>query len=521
MLFSFLLAVLTELFLLRAECALAKARLTTFEDLLKKSADFLRTTSENSSWPSSVMSSPIMMRGRRLLESINSVLYPAGEEKPRPDRKTKAEKDAGGDASGREKARGSSAPRKARHPGATQKIYTPDETKDIYPRECPRCHCREFVRTRKYSLFQVLELVLKKIVTHYRVWECTCKGCGMHVRAEVPPEARWGFGPGFAAATAVLTLLGLTRRKLQAFYRMVGQIEISQGGIQKCLDRASAASEPLFMGALRQIRRVAVAFIDETKSRLFGPAGKVTHWLWAMVCPTLCVFMIQETRSAEAFARLIGDWAGILVSDGFVVYLKWAGKARQSCLAHLMRRAKKFEEDPSPEIAQGGRWIRSELGHLIEMTDSPPTKGQYAAWRGRFMRCVRKYSEFGGELGAYARHLQREADCIVTFLKYEGVDPTSNAVERALRPYVCRRKISFGQTSRHGEVDISRLLTLHETCRRNGRSTYEELKNALECHAKGKTPSLYWIRKAGMKSGATSPRNYAPNRLARPAEWYE
>ena len=200
---------------------------------------------------------------------------------------------------------------------------------------------------------------------------------------------------------------------------------------------------------------------------------------------------------------------------------KWAGKARQSCLAHLMRRAKKFEEDPSPEIAQGGRWIRSELGRLIEMTDSPPTKGQYAAWRGRFMRCVRKYSEFGGELGAYARHLQREADCIVTFLKYEGVDPTSNAVERALRPYVCRRKISFGQTSRHGEVDISRLLTLHETCRRNGRSTYEELKNALECHARSKTPSLYWIRKAGMKSGATSPRNYAPNRLARPAEWYE
>ena len=103
----------------------------------------------------------------------------------------------------------------------------------------------------------------------------------------------------------------------------------------------------------------------------------------------------------------------------------------------------------------------------------------------------------------------------------KGGYPTSNAVERALRPYVCRRKISFGQTSRHGEVDIARLLTLHETCRRNGRSTYGELKKALECHARDRTPSLYWIRKAGMKSGARSPRNYAPNRLARPAEWYE
>ncbi|MCR5170300.1 MAG: hypothetical protein K6C33_07555 [Desulfovibrio sp.] len=76
------------------------------------------------------------------------------------------------------------------------------------------------------------------------------------------------------------------------------------------------------MGALRQIRRVIVACVDEMTSRLFGPAGKVPRWLRAMVWPTLCVFMILETRSAEAFARLIGDWAGILVSDGFVVYLK-------------------------------------------------------------------------------------------------------------------------------------------------------------------------------------------------------
>ena len=519
MLFSLLLAALTELFLLRAEHALAKARLATFEDLLKKSADFLRTTSENSNWPSSVTASPVMMRGRRLLESINSALDPGGEQKSRPARKEKAEekkKDAGG-SSGGERAGGSAKPRKARHPGATQKTCKPDEIKNIDPGECPHCHSRELTRTGKYSLFQVIELVIRTIVTHYRVWECTCDRCGRSVQAEVPPEALAGFGPGFVAATALLTVLGLTRRKIQAFYRMVGQIEISQGGIQKCLDRASAAAKPVCAGILKQIRRVLVAFIDETTSRLFGPAGKATHWLWAMVCPTLCYFMIDEARSAKAFARLIGDWAGILVSDSFAVYLKWAGRARQCCLAHLSRRAGKLSEDPSPEIARGGQWIRSELRRLIKMTDSPPTNGEYLAWRGRFMKCVHKYRDFGGELGAFARHLQREADNIVTFLKYEGVEPTSNAVERALRPYVCRRKVSFGQTSLHGEEDISRLLTMHETCRRNGRSTYDELKKAIECRARGKTPSLYWSRKAGMKCGARSPRNKAPSRLARPA----
>ena len=235
MLFSLLLAALTELFLLRAEHALAKARIATFEDLLKKSADFLRTTSENSNWPSSVTASPVMMRGRRLLESISSALDPGGEQKSRPARKEKAEekkKDAGGSSggsSGGERAGGSAKPRKARHPGATQKTCKPDEIKNIAPGECPHCHSRELTRTGKYSLFQVIELVIRTIVTHYRVWECTCDRCGRSVQAEVPPEARAGFGPGFAAATALLTVLGLTRRKIQAFYSMVGQIDISQG----------------------------------------------------------------------------------------------------------------------------------------------------------------------------------------------------------------------------------------------------------------------------------------------------
>ncbi len=154
------------------------------------------------------------------------------------------------------------------------------------------------------------------------------------------------------------------------------------------------------------------------------------------------------------------------------------------------------------------------------MADNPPTNGEYAAWRGRFSRCVRKYEAFGGDLGVYARRLRREAGCIVTFLNYEGVDTTNNRCERAIRPYVCRRKTSFGCTSAHGETDISRLLTLHETCRLNGRSTYAELMTALEHRARGRTPSLYWIRKAGMKAGTRPPQFHKPNRLARPAGWY-
>ena len=80
--FGLFLQTLAQLVCLRAEHALMKARQATFTDLLKKSADFLQTTSGNSNWPSSVTSSPIMMRGRRLLESIHSALGTSREERP-------------------------------------------------------------------------------------------------------------------------------------------------------------------------------------------------------------------------------------------------------------------------------------------------------------------------------------------------------------------------------------------------------------------------------------------------------
>ena len=127
LLFTLLLASLTELFLLRAEHALAKARLATFEGLLKKCAAFLRTTSENSNWPSSVMSSPLMMRGRRLLDDISSALGISREETRKPDQK---KKDSGEESSAGGRDGAKAKPRRARHPGAARKRYKPDETVD-------------------------------------------------------------------------------------------------------------------------------------------------------------------------------------------------------------------------------------------------------------------------------------------------------------------------------------------------------------------------------------------------------
>jgi hypothetical protein len=59
-------------------------------------------------------------------------------------------------------------------------------------------------------------------------------------------------------------------------------------------------------------------------------------------------------------------------------------------------------------------------------------------------------------------------DHLFTFLKYEGVDPTNNKAEQALRPAVQWRKICFGSQSNNGMRFTERLSTVIGTCRING-----------------------------------------------------
>ena len=64
---------------------------------------------------------------------------------------------------------------------------------------------------------------------------------------------------------------------------------------------------------------------------------------------------------------------------------------------------------------------------------------------------------------------------LFTFLKYEGVEPTNNIAERAIRPTVQWRKLCFGSQSETGERFTERLLTVIGTCRLHGVNPFDFL----------------------------------------------
>ncbi|GAG16676.1 unnamed protein product, partial [marine sediment metagenome] len=79
------------------------------------------------------------------------------------------------------------------------------------------------------------------------------------------------------------------------------------------------------------------------------------------------------------------------------------------------------------------------------------------------------------------------------FLEVAGVEPTNNRSERILRFGVLWRKRSQGTRSEKGNRWVERILSVRQTARLRGRSSFSILVNAMQSHFKVEEPDLTWI----------------------------
>jgi transposase len=211
-----------------------------------------------------------------------------------------------------------------------------------------------------------------------------------------------------------------------------------------------------------------------------------------MTSDSVSLFLIHANCSKDAFFDRIEDWKGILVFDGYGVYQTWLHR-RQTCLAHLIRTARGLSEKSHPEMATCGRWALKELQPLCQMAKAPPTGGEWNAWHARFCNLIGRYHERTDDAGRLARRLQREMASLWVFLCEHGVEATNNRAERSLRLGVLWRKRSGGTDSVKGNHWVERSLSLRQTCRQLGQSTFAVLVDALTSLFCGRHPDLAWL----------------------------
>jgi transposase len=124
---------------------------------------------------------------------------------------------------------------------------------------------------------------------------------------------------------------------------------------------------------------------------------------------------------------------------------------------------------------------------------SPPTRGEVQTRYARMVRLLRRYHLRRGEAGTFAPTLEREMGALWTFVVEEGVEPTNNRAERALRFAVLGRKMLQGTSNAKGDRWVERILSVRETCRLRGRPTFPVLVHAVTCYFNGQPPDVSWI----------------------------
>lgn len=325
-----------------------------------------------------------------------------------------------------------------------------------------------------------------------------CPACGATTRATLPPQIPTGaFGPRLQATVATLSgRFRLSRREVAEVCDTVLEAPLSVGSVDAlCRATSEALAAPVAV-AVATLPQAPVVNADETPWK----AGKTRPWLWVAVTALVTVFHVATSRSSQVIKDLLGeDYRGTLGSDRYAAYA-WLDVAfRQVCWAHLAR-------DFQALVDRGGTARPLGTAALALVHDV------FTAWH-QFRHGTRDRPELQVAIGkvetalaalvhpgqdnpdpeaaGLCRALLRLWPARWTFAEMDGVEPTNNVAERALRPAVLWRKGSFGTRSDAGARFVERLLTVTATCQQHGRSVFAYLTDVCAAAQHGApAPSL-------------------------------
>src|SRR5215510_10659513 len=133
------------------------------------------------------------------------------------------------------------------HPGYHQALLAPTEVLEVMPAACP-CAPQDVAATTPYSTQQVIELPeIQLVVTHVVLHKTRCPRCGRLLKAELPAEYRYGYGPRLTVLIGELSGSQWdSRSAVQEFCTSVLGVPISRGAIQRAVDRVSEAIKPQY-----------------------------------------------------------------------------------------------------------------------------------------------------------------------------------------------------------------------------------------------------------------------------------
>ncbi|MGH2866917.1 MAG: IS66 family transposase, partial [Solirubrobacteraceae bacterium] len=351
-------------------------------------------------------------------------------------------------------------------------------------------------RTRggRVGRHQIAELPpISVIWTEHRTHQLRCRHCRERTGARLPEGVGSSvFGSRLQAAIVTLTARHrVSRRGIGELASDLFGITLSTGAVDQICQRTSDALAGPHLQLQDWVLDQGAVHVDETGWRTRGE-GRA---LWTATTPRATFLQIAEHCNREQFNALIGPYPGIVVSDRWNGYSHLDPNQRQVCWSHLQRdfrrhadglgEQKTFGEQGFPLTSQvfiawrayqhehhNRQRLQAEIApiqtQLRALLEAASPKSRRTRWHRQF-----------------ANNLLKVWPALWTFTTTDGVEPTNNPAERALRGPVIHRKLSLGTQSNHGERFAERSLSAAATCRLQRRSLFTYLTELITTHTRG------------------------------------
>lgn len=375
------------------------------------------------------------------------------------------------------------------------------------PRRCPDCH-----RPLK-AMAQTVEHVQEDIclqphtlVTRYLHQQGYCSHCGQAVFQPGPGELPGAYIGPAAKATAIYLRYHLhaSDRKISRFFADFFGLRFVPASVYGFEQQAVRRGQPLYADLVEKVRALSTVHADETSWRNDGQP----HWLWYAGDEDLACYHLDAHRSSEAAQILLGEhFGGVLVTDAYAAYNGVHPKDRQSCLAHIKRKAKELGQEVA--LLKGraadpaAQQFCSDIEGWVRTACEAHRRLCRGAWRAKTARqchqalrrqlrwLCRQPLRYPRVEAFRKRLLGPEQKYFFTCFRRPKVPPTNNQAERSLRSAVIMRRIVQGTRSAEGLENHSVLRSLLETARRQGKRPHQFLLQLFTCTTLQAQAALY------------------------------
>lgn len=387
-----------------------------------------------------------------------------------------------------------------------EKIHTSNESET----SCDVCGGQLNPWPEQFEESEEIDVIERRfVITKHRrqKYRCNCGGCIQTAPAPTKLFDGARYSVGFAVHVAMAKYADHLPLERQVRTMQRDGLTVESQTLWDQIEALAKLLAPAHDRLQNYILNQPVIGADETYWRLMGAKGKREggdgkRWqAWAIVAPNAVCYRIEDSRSAEAAQKVLGDFAGTVITDGYSVYSslkKQGARFRMAhCWAHVRRKFVELQDQHPEQCKQVLDWIGELYAVESESRDGPPEE-RLAKRKTRSRQAVLALQNWAlstpvlpeSSLGKAIAYMGGVWDGLRVFLDDPNVELDNNRTERALRGIVVGRKNHYGSRSRRGTEVAALLYSLIESAKLAGVEPRAYLQTAVEAALRGDVISL-------------------------------